>query len=123
MNAAIDRQEVVKPTEGEGLTVEEARRMMADPDSYGEQEWAAAALRGSTTASSAAGLGSDRVFDSLIAHPGWLTHIKDFVAQERTVFTNGGGVVLRWPGEPIFASPPPPFRHSVFASDPQDPTA
>ena len=44
-------------------------------------------------------MGFDPVFDSVIAHPGWITHIKDFVAQERTVFTNGGGVALRWPGQ------------------------
>ena len=99
MNAAIDRQAAAKATESEGLTVEEARRLMADPDSFDEQERAATALQGSATASGAEGLGSDPVFDSVIAHPGWITHIKDFVAQERTVFTNGGGIVLRWPGE------------------------
>ena len=99
MNAAIDRQAAAKATESEGLTVEEARRLMADPDSFDEQERAATALQGSATASGAEGLGSDPVFDSVIAHPGWITHIKDFVAQERTVFTNGGGIVLRWPGQ------------------------
>ena len=99
MNAAIDRQEVLKPTESQGLTAEEAQKMMADPDSYEWQERASTALRGFATASSAEGLGGDPAFDKLIAHPGWITHIRDFVAQERTVFTNGGGVVLRWPGQ------------------------
>ena len=84
--------------------------MMADPDSFDEQERAAVALQGSATASGAEGLGSDPVFDSVIAHPGWITHIKDFVAQERTVFTNGGGIVLRWPGEQ--GLPPAPRARS-----------
>jgi hypothetical protein len=99
MNAAVDRQERLVPTEGQGLTAVEAQRMMADPDSYDWQESAATALKGFATASGAEGVGGDPAFDNLIAHPGWITHIKDFVAQERTVFTNGGGVVLRWPGQ------------------------
>ena len=99
MNAAIDRQVAAKAMEDDGLTVEEARNMMADPDSFDEQLRAATALQGSGFASGAEALGFDPVFDSVIAHPGWITHIKDFVAQENTVYTNGGGVVLRWPGQ------------------------
>jgi hypothetical protein len=99
MNAAIDRQVAAKAMEDDGLTVEEARNMMADPDSFDEQLRAATALQGSGFASGAEALGFDPVFDSVIAHPGWITHIKDFVAQERTVFTNGCGVALRWPGQ------------------------
>ena len=99
MNAAVDRQEALKLTESQGLTAQEAQRMMSDPDSYEWQDLAAKSLQGVAFASSAEGVGGDPAFDNRIAHPGWITHIKDFVAQERTVFTNGGGVVLRWPGQ------------------------
>lgn len=99
MNAAVDRQEGLKLTESQGLTAQQAQQMMADPDSYEWQDLAAKTLHGVAFANGAEGVGGDPAFDNLIAHPSWITHIKDFVAQERTVFTNGGGVVLRWPGQ------------------------
>jgi hypothetical protein len=97
MNAAVDHNEHLWEASGTragGLTASEAKAMMADPDALDDGK-----LQHQGVADGAPGIGSDPAFDRLIAHPSWITHIKDFVAQENTVFTNGGGVVLRWPGQ------------------------
>jgi hypothetical protein len=71
MNAAVDRQEAAKPTEREGLAVAEARRLMADPDSYEGQEWVAAALQGSATASGAESPWAVESFRRALAYVVW----------------------------------------------------
>jgi len=93
MNEAVD----AASTDGDkqlGLTPEEARVMMSDPHSPTGKD----AQQGFGN-SPGGGLGSHPCFDALINHPGYISHVKDFVNGEQTAFTAGGSVMQRWPGQ------------------------
>ena len=101
MNEAVD----ATSADGDkqlGLTPEEARVMMSDPHSpVGKDN------QQGFGNSPGGGLGSHPSFDALINHPGYISHVKEFVNGEQTAFTAGGSVMQRWPGQ---ASGAPGFR-------------
>ena len=76
-----------------GISAEEAQAMMEDPHSPDLKDLQQGFGDGIPA------LGTHPCFDSLIDHPGWISHIKDFVNQDDTRMTGGGGVSCRWPGQ------------------------
>ena len=92
-NAQLDADSAEPPGKAFGISAAEAGAMMENPHSpdlkdlqqgFGEQQLA---------------LGTHPCFDSAIDHPGWISHIRDFVSQDDTVLSGGGGVTYRWPGQ------------------------
>lgn len=77
-----------------GLTPAEARAMMADPHSP-----VGKGVQQGFGNSPGSRIGSHPCFDSLIDHPGYIQHVKDFVNGELTAMTGGGAVMQRWPGQ------------------------
>ena len=93
MNEAVD----ATSADGDkqlGLTPEEARVMMSDPHSPAGKD-----NQQGFGNSPGGGLGSHPCFDALINHPGYISHVKEFVNGEQTAFTAGGSVMQRWPGQ------------------------
>ena len=88
-----------------GISAEEAQRMMADPhDPAGKdlQQGFGGGDGGRSAGyrANGANIGGDPIFDCLIDHPSWITHMREFVNGDDTVMTPGGGGVLhRWPGQ------------------------
>jgi hypothetical protein len=94
LNAVVDAANVDGDTQL-GLSPEEARAMMIDPHSPAGKE----AQQGFGNSPCSVGIGSHPVFDRLIAHPGFIAHVKEFVNGEQTAMTGGGSVMQRWPGQ------------------------
>ena len=94
MNEAVDRADAAHVASPPALSPAEAEAMMSNPHALAGKE------RQQGVASDAKeGVGFDPCFDCLIAHPGYIAHVKDFTNGDGTVFSGGGGVVVRWPGQ------------------------
>jgi hypothetical protein len=94
LNAKVDR---LNPDAGNamGLTAVEAQAMMRDPHAPAGKDL----QQGFGTGAGGVGLGSHPCFDALIAHPGYIAHIKDFTDGEGTRLKSRFGVMERWPGQ------------------------
>ena len=91
-NAHVDDNDP-EPGVALGISAEEAQAMMEDPHSPDLKDLQQGFGDGIPA------LGTHPCFDSLIDHPGWISHIRDFVSQDDTVLSGGGGVTYRWPGQ------------------------
>ena len=91
-NAAVNANDPA-PGSALGITAEEASAMMADPHSPDLKDLQQGFGDGIPA------LGTDACFDSLIDHPGWISHIRDFTDGGGTKMNGGGGVSCRWPGQ------------------------
>jgi hypothetical protein len=96
MNEATDRADAAHVAKPPALSAEEAEAMnMADPHSLVGKE-----RQQGVACDAFEGIGLDPCFDCLIAHPGYIAHVRDFTNGDDTVLINGGGsVVIRWPGQ------------------------
>ena len=91
-NAAIEVNDPA-PSVALGITPEEACAMMVDPHNPALKDLQQGFGDGIPA------LGTDLCFDSLIDHPGWISHIRDFTDGKGTKMNGGGGVSCRWPGQ------------------------
>ena len=91
-NAQVDANDPM-PGVDLGISASEAKAMMEDPDSPELKDLQQGFGDGIPA------LGTHPCFDSLIDHPGWISHIRDFVNGMDTRMTGGGGVSCRWPGQ------------------------
>jgi hypothetical protein len=91
-NAQVDANDPM-PGVDLGITAEEAEAMMADPHSVELKDLQQGFGDGIPA------LGTHPCFDSLIDHPGWISHIRCFTNGMDTRMTGGGGVSCRWPGQ------------------------
>eukprot|EP01046_Picozoa_sp_COSAG06_P047569 COSAG06_NODE_6947_length_2702_cov_1.797235_2_plen_294_part_00 len=73
-----------------GIPAAEARAMMADPDSFEGKDRQVGFGDGVPT------LGTHPCFDALIAHAGWIEHIRTFM--DSPAF-RGASCIIRWPGQ------------------------
>ena len=91
-NAQVDANDPM-PGVDLGISASEAKAMMEDPHSPELKDLQQGFGDGIPA------LGTHPCFDSLIDHPGWISHIRDFVNGMDTRMTGGGGVSCRWPGQ------------------------
>jgi len=92
LNEQVDAHNPKRGVVG-GLEPEEAAALLEDPDDPAGKELQQGFGDGVNI------LGAHPCFDALINHPGYISHVKDFVNGEQTAFTAGGSVMQRWPGQ------------------------
>ena len=91
-NAAVDANDPM-PGVALGITQEEALAMMEQPHHPTLKDLQQGFADGIPA------LGTHPCFDSMIDHPSWISHIREFTNGADTRMTGGGGVSCRWPGQ------------------------
>ena len=107
LNAAVDRNDPRHGSEG-GLPAEEAAALLKVA-SDAAREWSDPEVLAATAEQQGFGegaptLGTDPCFEALIDHPGWISHIRDFIGGADAAAFLSMGCIIRAP----LPAPPPP---------------
>ena len=103
LNAAVDRNDPRHGSEG-GLPAEEAAALLKVA-SDAAREWSDPEVLAATAEQQGFGegaptLGTDPCFEALIDHPGWISHIRDFIGGADAAVFLSMGCIIRAPLRP-----------------------
>ena len=103
LNAAVDRNDPRHGSEG-GLPAEEAAALLKVA-SDAERDWSDPEVLAATAEQQGFGegaptLGTDPCFEALIDHPGWISHIRDFIGGADAAAFLSMGCIIRAPLRP-----------------------